>query len=124
MTAAPGVDAHERLPHRREVFQLLLGKIEAQRALRKNAAVLGDKVLPFFLEPGFERIPRIAHVGELGIAAFRWNDMGAERGVPGGNGLVTAVAVPELVADDGEQPLTVVARQDLVPGREVGYVRQ
>jgi hypothetical protein len=93
-------------------------------ALRKNAAVLGDETLHLFLEPGLERIPRSAHVGEFGIAAFGRDDVCAQRRISRGNGFVAAVAVPELVADDGEQPLAVVARQDLVARGEIGDVGQ
>src|SRR6185503_8975671 len=55
--AARRVDAHERLAHRGEIALLALRKAKAQRALGKDAAVLGDEALHLRLEIGVQHVP-------------------------------------------------------------------
>src|SRR5438309_1002712 len=106
--------AYERLPDRSEILKLLLRKREAQRPLRKNAAVLGDEILPLFLETWFERVPRRAHVRKFRIAAFGWDDVRTKQRISRGNSLVAAVAMPEPIADHVEQALAVLAIEDRI----------
>src|SRR5690242_3915056 len=116
--------AYERLSYGSEIPELFLGEREAQRAFREDAAVLRDEALHLFLQPRVERIPRSAHIGKFGLAAFGRNNVRAKQRVSRGNRLVAAVAVPEPIADHIEEPLPVLATEDRVSRSEIRNIRK
>ena len=88
---------------------------------RMDQGVLADQILDLVLGPLVERVVGRAHVGELGVAAPRRDDAGRQEGMLRRDLRIRAVGVPEPVAQL-EEPLAVVARNDLAVLVEVGQI--